>query len=136
MGKAEAVFIHSPKFDEFSYPADCPFNVSRAGKVREVLNSMGLLTGAGRSEVVTAPAERIVLKKFHSARYLHTLQTVAKGQRDIEAMHMGIGTADCPIFEDMYEYSALACGATLTGAKLRAYPNNPEQRNVITAQTR
>lgn len=31
---------------------------------------------------------------------------------------MGIGTGDCPVFKGMYEYSALACGATLTGAKL------------------
>jgi acetoin utilization protein AcuC len=31
---------------------------------------------------------------------------------------MGIGSADCPVFGDMYDYSAMACGATLTGANL------------------
>jgi acetoin utilization deacetylase AcuC-like enzyme len=31
---------------------------------------------------------------------------------------MGIGTPDCPVFEQMYEYSALACGASLKGADL------------------
>jgi len=31
---------------------------------------------------------------------------------------MGIGTSDCPVFEGLYEYALLACGATLVGAKL------------------
>jgi acetoin utilization protein AcuC len=59
-----------------------------------------------------------VLKKFHSARYLHALQAAAKGKFDAEAFDMGIGTSDCPVFKDMYDYSVWACGATLTGAKL------------------
>ena len=31
---------------------------------------------------------------------------------------MGIGTGDCPVFEDMYDYSVLACGATVAGAEM------------------
>ena len=79
---------------------------------------MGLRAGGNRSEVAPEPAERTVLKKFHSARYLHTLKTAAKGKFDPEALYMGIGTLDCPIFKDMYDYGVLACGATLTAAKL------------------
>ena len=79
---------------------------------------MGLLSGPGRSEVAPVPAERIVLKKFHSARYLHALKTAAQGHWDYEAIEMGIGTSDCPVFRDMYDYSVWACGATLTGANL------------------
>jgi acetoin utilization protein AcuC len=114
----KAAFIHSPQFEKYAYPPDCPFNISRAGKTRKILNSMGLLSGEGRSEVAPESAERIVLKKFHSARYLHILKAAAKGHFDSEALYMGIGTGDCPIFKDMYDYSALACGATLTGANL------------------
>ena len=104
--------------EKFSYPSDCPFNVTRAGKVRQILNSMGLLTGPGQMEVAPAPATRLALKKFHSARYLYVLKEAAKGRFNSDAYSMGIGTPDCPVFEDMYDYSAWTCGATLTGAKL------------------
>ena len=56
-----------------------PFNVNRAGKTRSIVNSMRLLSGDNRSETAPTPAERIVLKKFHSARYLHALKTAADG---------------------------------------------------------
>jgi acetoin utilization protein AcuC len=114
----KAVFIHSSELEKFSYPADCPFNTDRAGQVRKVLNSMGLLSGPGRSEAAPVAAERVVLKKFHSARYLHALRAAAKGRWDIEALNMGIGTVDCPVFAGMYDYPALATGGTLTAADL------------------
>ena len=118
MTTRKAVFIHSTKLEEYRYPPDCPFNTSRAGKTRKVLNSMGLLSGNGRSEIPPVPADRIVLKKFHSARYLHALKTASKGRWNIEALNMGIGTLDCPVFNGLYDYSVLACGATLTAAEL------------------
>jgi acetoin utilization protein AcuC len=31
---------------------------------------------------------------------------------------MGLGTEECPVFKGMYEYAALACGATAEGARL------------------
>jgi len=114
----KASFIYSPELEKFSYPADCPFNTDRAGQVRKILNSMDLLSGENRSEVAPVPAERLVLKKFHSARYLHALKTAAKGRWDAEALDMGIGTLDCPVFAGMYDYAVLATGATLTGVKL------------------
>ena len=118
MATKKAAFIYSPELEKFSYPADCPFNTDRAGQVRKILNSMDLLSGDNRSEVAPEPAERLVLKKFHSARYLHALKTAAKGRWDTEALDMGIGTLDCPVFSGMYDYAVLATGGTLTAAKL------------------
>jgi acetoin utilization protein AcuC len=118
LGTKRAAFIYSSELEKFSYPADCPFNTNRAGKVRKILNSMSLLTGDNISEVTPVPAERIMLKKFHEARYLHALKTAAKGRWDADALHMGIGTLDCPIFVGMYDYGTLATGATLTGVKM------------------
>jgi len=114
----KAVFVYSTELGKFSYPADCPFNTDRAGQVRKILNSMNLLSGDNRSEVAPVPAERLVLKKFHSARYLHALKTAAKGRWDTEALDMGIGTLDCPVFPGMYDYAVLATGGTLTAANL------------------
>jgi acetoin utilization protein AcuC len=118
MAAKRAVFIHSPELEKYPYPPDFPFSTSRAGRVRKILNSMGLLSGDNISEIVPKPVERIVLKKFHSARYLHALKNTAKGKFDAEALSMGIGTPDCPVFSGMYEGAVLACGGTLTAANM------------------
>ena len=116
----KAAFIHSPELEKYSYPPEHPFNIIRAAKVRKVINSMGLLSGPDRCEIPPEPAERIVLKKFHSARYLHALKTAAEGNANpnLSALGMGIGTSDCPVFNGLYDYSVLATGGTLTAAKL------------------
>jgi len=110
-----AVFIYSSEFEKYSYPPEHPFNTIRATRVREIVKSMGMLSG---SEVSPEPAERIVLKKFHTARYLHALKTAAAGHLDVEALQMGIGSQECPVFKGLYEYTALAAGGTLTAAKM------------------
>ena len=114
----KSAFIHSRRLEAYSYPSDCPFNISRAGKVKKILNSMGLLSGSSIIKAEPRAAERMELKKFHTARYLHTLKNASRGKWDLEALHMGIGTGDCPLFKGMYNYSVLACGATLTGAEM------------------
>jgi acetoin utilization protein AcuC len=113
-----AVFIYSSEFEKYSYPPEHPFNTIRAQRVREIVSSMGMLSGSGKSEVTPKPAERIVLKKFHTARYLHALKAAAAGHLDVEALQMGIGSQDCPVFKGVYEYSVLAAGGTLTAAKM------------------
>ena len=113
-----AAFIHSQEIEQYSYPADCPFKAERAGGVRKTLYSMGLLSGPGISEVAPVPADRRAVKKFHSARYLHALKNAAGGRWDVDALYMGIGTEDCPIFPALYDYAMLATGATLVGAEM------------------
>jgi len=115
----KAAFIYSKELEKYHYPPEHPFNTIRAQKVREIINSLGLLSGNGRRELPPEPATRVELKKFHTARYLHALKTAASDKHwDNKALSMGIGTPDCPIFAGMYEYSVLAAGATLVGAKL------------------
>ena len=118
MTTRKAVFVHSSELEKYEYPADCPFNISRAGKVRKIIDSMGLLAGDMRCQAAPEAAERSVLEKFHSSRYLDALQAAANGEFNLDSYHMGIGTPDCPVFSDMYDYAALACGATITGVNM------------------
>ena len=118
METKKAVFIYSAELEKYRYPPEHPFNTIRAEKTRKIVNSMGLLSGENRSEAAPEPVERVVLKKFHTARYLHALQAASKGRWDPAALYMGIGTQDCPVFDDMYEYAVLASGGTLKAAKL------------------
>ena len=118
MATTKAAFIYSQELEKYHYPPEHPFNTIRPKKTRDVLNSMGLLTGNGKEEVAPVPAKRITLKKFHTARYLYALKTASKGQWDAEALSMGIGTSDCPVFDGLYDYAVLATGGTLVAANL------------------
>ncbi len=112
------VFIHSPELERYGYPADSPFITQRAALTRKTLASMGLLSGCGRAERAPEPATRGALEKFHTPRYLDVLERAGDGHLDVEGLRMGLGTPDCPVFEDMYDYPVLACGATLAGAAM------------------
>jgi acetoin utilization protein AcuC len=111
-------FIHSPKLEEYSYPPDCPFRTERAGLTRRKLGSMGLLHGENRCEVEPEAASRETLGWFHVPRYLDALEAAPKGTLDVEGFAMGLGTQDCPVFDGMFDYAALACGASVKGADL------------------
>jgi acetoin utilization protein AcuC len=113
-----SVFLHSPDLEQNGYPADCPFNTSRAGLTRKTIVSMGLLTGADRREVAPQKATRAELEQFHLPEYLNALVRAHKGDLDPEAFAMGLGSPDCPVFRGMYDYAAWASGASITGARL------------------
>jgi acetoin utilization protein AcuC len=118
MVKPGAAFLHSLELEAFQYPPECPFSSQRAAMTRKTLESMGLLSGPGISVVAPAPASRSELESFHSARYLDALLAAQQGTLEADALGMGLGTPDCPVFGGMYDYAALACGATLAAAEL------------------
>ena len=101
----KAAFIYSRELEKYGYPPEHPFNTIRPKKTREIINSMGLLSGEGRSEVAPVPIDRIVLKKFHTPHYLHILKKARPGRWNAEAFDMGLGTEDCPVFRHLYEVS-------------------------------
>jgi acetoin utilization protein AcuC len=116
MPQRKSIFVYSPGLQKFPFPADHPFNTSRAPKTRELIKSMGWLSGGDQIEVDPAPAPRAALEKFHTPRYLDALRKASEGEWNYDVLRMGIGTSDCPVFPGMYEHSVLAVGATLTGA--------------------
>ena len=120
MGTTRAAFLHSPEIEQYHYPKDCPFKTERAGLTRGILVGMGLLFGSHRSEVAPKPAPREEIEKFHTARYLDIMIGATRGHLDIEGFGMGFGQPEVPVFREMYDYAALACGATLMGAALVA----------------
>ena len=121
MGESKTnVFVHGAELERYPYPEACPFKTSRAGQVRSMLDSMGLLAGSDKLEVAPAAATMDELLTFHAKPYLEAILRANAGQYDVDMLHMNLGTADCPVFHGMYEYAALAVGATMTAARLIA----------------
>jgi len=107
----KAVFIHSQELEKYSYPPDSMFVTQRSAKTRELLISLNLLGGGkcGR-ESAPVPATISELKNFHSAKYLEALQQASAGGITPEASGMGLGTPDCPVFKDMFDYASGLAG--------------------------
>ncbi len=116
MAPRKSLFIYSVELEKLPFPSDHPFNTIRAPKTRELIRSMGWLSDADHAEAGCDPADRGVLEKFHTRRYLDALQNASQGGWAYDVLSMGIGTSDCPMFPGMYEHSVLAAGATLAGA--------------------
>ena len=111
-------FLYSPEFEKYPYPSYIPYKTQRTGKTREILLNMGLLVGGDMAEVVPEPATRKHLEAFHTPEYIDALIEANSGRLKADALHMGLGSPDCPVFSGMYEHNCLAAGATLRGAEL------------------
>ncbi|MCI0498360.1 MAG: acetoin utilization protein AcuC [Planctomycetales bacterium] len=111
------VFIHCSELEQYPYPDSCPFKTCRAGEVRRMLDSMGLLTG--RDKAVVAPQKAAIdeLARFHTKEYLDAMRRADRGDYEFDMLYMNLGTGDCPVFTGMYDYAAWAAGATLAGAR-------------------
>ncbi|MGO8836636.1 MAG: acetoin utilization protein AcuC [Limisphaerales bacterium] len=118
MSDRKLAFLYSPEIEGLSYPPDCPFKTQRASLTRQRLKSFSLLGSDGRIEVAPRKATSAELKQFHTARYLNELQRAAGGDLTVAGLHLGFGGPDTPVFKDMFEYGAWACGAGLVAADL------------------
>jgi acetoin utilization protein AcuC len=115
---SDAFFVYSPEIEKFHYPPSCPFKTERAGKTRQILSSMGLLSGRGVAEHPITPASEEDLLQFHTREYLDVLKRVSRGDILPGDLFLGLGTDDCPIFPDLWNYAGWAAGASLTAARL------------------
>ena len=114
----KAAFLYGPELEAYPYPPTCPFNTSRAGKARAILLSMGLLSGPEQEEIAPMRANRDVLETFHTPEYLNTLERMSGGEYEPDWLAYGLGTGDCPAFTGVWDYSVLACGASVQGAEM------------------
>jgi len=112
------VFVHTPELDVGGYPPSSPFNTRRAGMALRTVEQMGTLDGSDRGVVPPVSLSREQLERFHEPRYLDALARASRGEHDLQALRMGLGTPDCPIFPGMLPYVSLAAGGSVVAAGL------------------
>lgn len=115
MSDRRAIFVHCDELEKYSYPAACPFNLTRAGKTLASVRSMGLISDSqiDRPEKLN----RKELERFHSPAYIDVLEKAGRGILQEEGIEMGLGTPDCPAFDGLYDYACWASGASVSGMK-------------------
>jgi acetoin utilization protein AcuC len=108
-------FVYSEELDIGGYPDYCPFNTKRPGMAYKTAQRMGLIDEKYNSILKPIPLTNEELQWFHTSSYINALDEAGKGIRSSAFEEMGLGTAECPIFDDMLNFIKLSAGATMTG---------------------
>jgi acetoin utilization protein AcuC len=118
----KTAFVHSPRFAEYDYGQDHPLEPGRPELTVELCQKYELLNKPWMATIEPTPASREAMAVFHDEDYLEALQEANNGAFREELLEFGLGTADCPVFPGVYDYSALVAGATLLATDLVGKP--------------
>ena len=118
MPASRTALIYSPLFGNFSYGDDHPFKLQRYFLVRELMASYGLLKLPYMEIRDCQPVDDDLVLSFHDAAYLERLKEFSASAEPRADFRFGLGDADCPVFEGLYEYAALGAGASVEAARL------------------
>lgn len=111
-------FVYSDEFSSYDYGAQHPLKTIRLKLTYELIKAYGLLDVP---EVIFAGAEKAdgeEIAYFHTPKYIEIIRRANLWSDSWELYQYGLGPGDNPLFEGMYEWSALVVGATLRCAKL------------------
>ncbi len=106
-------YIYSDEYMRFDYGPEHPLRISRLGLTHALIAACSLDQPA--EPVAMATTEELSL--FHEAAYLETLRRLS---RDGQGSHLsyGLGPGDNPVFDGLYDWSALLTGASLAAGRL------------------
>jgi len=134
-----SAFIYSEELSNFEYSPTHPFKPIRAKLTLDLCRRYDLIERPWIRIVKPQPLDFEVLAEFHDESYLKALQAVDSAAMaselwpdtpapqagelltlDPKILEYELGTEENPIFSGVYDYSALAAGATFLGAKMVA----------------
>jgi acetoin utilization protein AcuC len=134
-----SAFIYSEELSNFEYSPTHPFKPIRAKLTLDLCRRYDLIERPWIRIVKPQPLDFEALAEFHDESYLKTLQAVDSAAMaselwpdtpapqagelltlDPKILEYELGTEENPIFSGVYDYSALAAGATFLGAKMVA----------------
>ena len=115
-----SAFIYSEKLAEVKAPKGYPWLFDRSESTYQLCKKLHLLDYDWMSICIPKPANSEEVLNFHSKKYINLLKKANKGVFEEEWLKYGLGTTECPVFKGVYDYHALAAGATLLGAELIA----------------
>jgi acetoin utilization protein AcuC len=111
-------FIYGPEFSKFKAYKGYPWLFDRSEVTYQLCNRLQLFDRDSTEIHAPKPARPEALLSFHTKKYISLLKKANQGKPNEEWLRHGLGTTECPVFEGVYDYHALAAGATLLGAEL------------------
>jgi acetoin utilization protein AcuC len=111
-------FIYSKKFSEFQAYKGYPWLFERSEVTYQLCKKLHLFDRDSIEIHTPEPASTKDLLRFHTQDYVTLLKKANQGTADEQWLRYGLGTTECPVYKGVYDYNALAAGATLLGARL------------------
>jgi len=111
-------FIYSKKFSEFKAHQEYPWLFKRSEVTYQLCKRLHLLDHDWMEIYTPKPARTEELLGFHTKKYISILKKANQGVPNEKWLKYGLGTTECPVFKGVYDYHALAAGATLLGTEL------------------
>jgi acetoin utilization protein AcuC len=99
----------------YTWGGDHPMHPVRLDLTMRLADTLGVLSGPRIQVVQPETAGDEVLTLVHDAEYI---DAVRRAPADPTGVGHGLGTADNPVFEGIYESSALIAGGSVTAARL------------------
>ena len=122
----KAALLYHEDFLKYDFGGEHALREVRIRLARDLIAAYGLLNASVAESLVPAPADEEAIRRVHTPDYLSAVRDLSVHPKGVDYEH-GLGTADNPVFEGMYEAAALHAGATLraceevaSGARVRA----------------
>lgn len=109
----QAQYIFSDKYAKFDMGPDHPLRIQRLTMANELIEMVGM----GVPAVDVPPATEEQMARFHDRRYLETLREFSQGPMTMPFAMFGLGSKDNPIFPGLYDWCALAAGASIQASR-------------------
>jgi len=84
----------------------------------DLMDAYGLLALPNMQVRDCLPATEELLLSFHTPEYIARLKEFSSSEEPRADFRFGLGDADCPVFEGLYDYAALGAGATFEAVRL------------------
>jgi acetoin utilization protein AcuC len=111
-------FIYSKKFSEFKAHKGYPWLFRRSEVTYQLCKKLHLFDHDWMEIYTPKPARTEEVLGFHTKKYISILKKANQGVPNEKWLRYGLGTTECPVFKGVYDYHALAAGATLLGTEL------------------
>lgn len=115
---ARTALIFSSLFGNFSYGEDHPFKLQRYRLARDLMEAYGLLDLPGMEIRDCSPVPEELILTFHDPSYIARLKEFSSSSEPRADFRYGLGDADCPVFEHLFDCAALGAGATFEAVRL------------------
>ncbi len=113
-----SAFLHSQQFSGFRAYRGYPWLFKRSEATYKLCKKLNLFGHDWMSIHAPKPASTQDILSFHTKEYVTILKKANKAVFREEWLRHGLGTTECPVYEGVYDYHALATGSTLLGVEL------------------
>ncbi len=113
-----SLLVYDEGYLDYDFGGDHSMRQGRIKLARELIAALGILSNPRVEEVAAETAHEEILF-VHSEDYVEAVKVAGRDPGSVgwQYMQYGLGTTDNPVFEDMYEASALHVGGSLKASR-------------------